>query len=556
MVSNASVFEPFISHIMKAYRSLILILTITLSAFIAYGLFTMPSPKDIDEEGFSSERVVKDLEVIAREPHSVAHPEARDRLLDYLTKRLEELGGTPQTYVYPNITSRKFTFDAKNLLAEFPPLRTSEDTTYLLLMAHHDSRYPWKLMGDTVTAMGAIDDGYGLGVILESVNQALKYRKDWNQGIKVLFTDAEEVDLQGMKAAHTYNKEIFDNVGLILNIEARGPFGPALLFETSPGNERLVKLYADHARYPFGYSITNAVYQQMPNGTDFNIVRDSIPGLNFSPVEDINHYHTDLDNIHNISEKTIQHYGEQIMPIMQEYLTNKDYADKRYFLAEEDVVYFCIPLLGTFHFSKNHYGLLNVGVFFLLLHLLFRARNLSWKATLKESGVAIALSLAPVVVGEIIAWLSAMLVGARFRLFGTVQGIPFDNALMLVSVLLLGVGMIRYYRCNLYSSLFTLMILSLVFLLTAGENMMFFIPLCIGTLSLMLWEATSFRIFPLLGVFLILLHAFSFVYVIAMALTIGALGLVLLVAFYDLLVIIPLAKGYLTGRASSQKPWP
>lgn len=539
---------------MKTYRSLILTLSIALSALVAYGVFfSMPSPKDVDAEGFSSARVVKDLEVIAQEPHSVAHPEARDRLLNYLTERLEKLGGNPQTYVYPNITSRKFTFDAKNLLAEFPPLKASSDTTYLLMMAHHDSRYPWKLMGDTVTALGAVDDGYGLGIILESIHQALKYRKEWNQGIKVLFTDAEEVDLQGMKAAHQYNKEIFDNVGLILNIEARGPFGPALLFETSPGNERLVKLYADHARYPFGYSITNMVYQQMPNGTDFNIVRDSIAGFNFSPVQDINHYHTDLDNIHNISEKTIQHYGEQIMPLMKEYLTNKEYAEKNYFLAEEDVIYFSIPLLGTFHFPKNTYWLLNIGVFFLLLHLMFKQNNLPWKTILKPSGIMIALGLGWIVIGEVIAWLSALSVGARFKLFGTVQGIPFDNAVILLSVLILVVGMVRFVQ-NLYASLFTLMMLSFIALIIAEENMMFFIPLCIGTLSVMLWQATSSRIFPLLGVCLILLHAFSFVYIIAMALTIGALGLVLLVAFCHLIVVIPLAKLYLADKASSRMP--
>lgn len=549
--------EPSIIHTMKTYRSLILILTLVLSALIAYGiLFTMPSPKGIDEEGFSSARVVRDLEVIAKEPHSVVHPEERDRLIDYLSKRLETLGGNPHTFVYQNITSRKFTFDAKNILAEFPPLKTSSDTTYLLLMAHHDSRYPWKLMGNTVTAMGAIDDGYGLGVILESIHQALKYRNEWNQGIKVLFTDAEEVDLQGMKAAHQYNKEIFDNVGLILNIEARGPFGPALLFETSPGNERLIKLYADHARYPFGYSITNMVYQQMPNGTDFNIVRDSIPGFNFSPVQDINHYHTDLDNIHNVSEKTIQHYGEQIMPIMQEYLTNPDYKDKDYFLAEEDVVYFSIPLLGTFHFPKNTYWLLNIGVFFLLLHTLSKERNIRWKSICLQSVITMAISLGLVIIGEIIAWISALLVGARFKLFGTVQGIPFDNFAILVFMIILVVGMIRYYYNSsmLQSSLFVLTILSFISLAFAGENMMFFIPLCIGTLTLTLWRATSTRIFPLLGIFLIGLHAFSFVYIIAMALTIGALGLVMFVAFCNLIIIIPLAKSFLTDKVSNQIP--
>ena len=346
--------------------------TIILSAFISYGLFTLPFPESIHEEGFSSARVVKDLEVIAKEPHSVAHPKERAKVLQYLTKRLEELGGNTQTYVYPNITARKFTFDASNVLAEFPPLKPSIDTTYLMMIAHYDSRYPWKLINDTVTSKGAVDDGYGLGVILECVHQALKYRESWNQGIKVLFTDAEEVDLQGMKAAYKYNKEIFNDVGLILNIESRGPFGPALLFETSPGNEQLVKLYANHARYPFAYSIMNMVYQKMPNGTDMNVVRDSIPGFNFSPIADINHYHTDLDNIHNISKTTIQHYGKQIVPIIKEYLINTIYTDKEYLKAEDDLIYFSIPLLGMYHFTKNQYWLLNIGLCFLLLHLLMK----------------------------------------------------------------------------------------------------------------------------------------------------------------------------------------
>ena len=238
---------------------------------------------------------------------------------------------------------------------------------------------------------------------------------------------------------------------------------------------------------------------------------------------------------------------------MKEYLTNKEYAEKGYFLAEEDVIYFSIPLLGTFHFTKNTYWLLNIGVFFLLLHLMFKQNHLPWKTILKPSGITIALGLGWIVVGEVIAWLSALSVGARFKLFGTVQGIPFDNAVILLSVLILVVGMVRFVQ-NLYASLFTLMLLSFIALIIAGENMMFFIPLCIGTLSVMLWQATSSRIFPLLGVCLILLHAFSFVYIIAMALTIGALGLVLLVAFCHLIVVIPLAKLYLADKASSRMP--
>ena len=543
---------------MKQHRPLFLIITILLSAFIAFGFLSMPSPKGINKEGFSAARVIEDLKVIAQKPHSVAHPEERAEVLRYLTDRLEELGGNTQIYVYPNIKARKFTFDASNVLATFPPLKESSDTTYLMMIAHYDSRYPWKLKKDTVCPYGAIDDGYGLGIILESVYQALKYRKDWHQGIKVLFTDGEEVDLQGMKAAYKYNKEIFDNVGLIINAEARGPFGPALLFETSPGNERLIEFYTNHVCYPFAYSLTNMVYQQMPNGTDFNIVRDSIPGLNFSPIADINHYHTDLDNIENISAKTIQHFGEQITPIIKEYLTNATYADKHYFKSEEDCNYFSIPLLGMFRFSKSQYWLLNIGIFFLLLYTMHREKSLCWKSLLRESSKLMGISLCILAAGELIAWMSALLAGARFKLFGTITGIPFDNAIIIFSLMALTIGMIRYYRArkntlqHLYVSMFTLMIFSILFLLVIGENMMFLIPLCISTIALTLWKATSFSLFPFIEIFLLLVHSFSFIYIIAMALTIGALGLALFLAFFSLIVIIPLAMDTPTDKASNQ----
>ena len=164
---------------------------------------------------------------------------------------------------------------------------------------------------------GAADDGYGVGVSLETVSEALEFREDWKQGIKVLFTDAEEVGMMGMTALWENDPQVFDNVGLMINVEARGPWGPALLFEACPGNEKVMELYADAAKYPYTYSLTTVVYNFMPNFTDFTIVKDSIPGLNFSTIVDVNHYHTDLDNFSNINPKSIQHYGEQILPIVE-----------------------------------------------------------------------------------------------------------------------------------------------------------------------------------------------------------------------------------------------
>ena len=229
------------------------------------------------------------------------------------------------------------------------------------------------------------------------------------------------------------NKEIFDGVGFFINVEARGPFGPALLFETSPGNERIMELYTNHANYPYTYSLTNMVYQKMPNGTDFTIVKDSIPGINLSAVADINHYHTSLDNLHNISEKTIQHYGAQVVPVALTYLTDPAYADIDSLKADDDTVNFTVPVLGLFNFSKGIYKVINVAVFVIFLLLMafagVRGRIKAAKV-FKASLICLASAIGVLILGELAAWICALISGARFKLFGIIAGVSFDNVAM------------------------------------------------------------------------------------------------------------------------------
>ena len=77
---------------MNKFRPFILALIIVLSALLAYGLWTRPNPQPADAQGFSSARVVKDIEVMSKEPHSVAHPQERAKVREYLVQRLEGLG--------------------------------------------------------------------------------------------------------------------------------------------------------------------------------------------------------------------------------------------------------------------------------------------------------------------------------------------------------------------------------------------------------------------------------------------------------------------------------
>ncbi len=571
---------------MNRFRPLVLLVTVVLAGFLAYGFLTRPNAKDADYEGFSAARVTKDIAVFSKKNHSVAHPAERAEVRDYLVSRLNGLGAdTVKLFEYDSLVGPQnkhvvYTFDAVNVLAEFSPSADIDDPTYLLLVAHYDSRYSQPMPKDTVWSYGAADDGYGLGVILETVNQAVQYRDRWNQGVKVLFTDAEEVGMMGMKAIWAEDREVFDNVGFMINLEARGPFGPALLFETSPGNEKVMELYADAARYPFTYSLTTVVYTFMPNFTDFTIVKDEIPGMNFSTIADINYYHTDLDNFSNISEKSIQHYGAQVVPVVKEYLTNDVYADRDYFRSEDDTVNFTVPALGFFNFSKGMYKVLNAIVFVLfLLALAFEGLRGRLKAmsVFKMSLSILGTAVGVLALGEGIAWLCSVIAGAKFKLFGVIYGISFDNVVMIASMALMAVASVLVYVVGrrkavrsasgsmrasavsnavakhannvLYGALCLMLVMSAALLFTIGENLMFFIPLICATFAMILYRSTTLKFWLLAAMALILLHAFSFFYALAMALTIGAFGAVAMLAFLDLMVLRPVTYFYLLNTA-------
>ena len=569
---------------MNRIRPIILAFAVVAAGLLAYGLFTQPTPKSADAEDFSAARVVEDIAVISKDHHSVAHPQERAQVREYLIDRLEGLGAdTVMTFRYDSLVGPEnrhveYTFDAHDILAEFAPLEGTGNSPYLMMVAHYDSRYSQPMPKDTVWSYGAADDGYGLGVTLEVVSQLLKDRKEWKQGVKILFTDAEEVGMMGMKAILQNDKHVFDNVGLMINLEARGTYGPVLLFETCPGNEKVMDLYADAAKYPYTYSLTTTVYKFMPMYTDFTAVKDEIPGLNFSNIADVNHYHTDLDNFSNISEKTIQHYGAQVLPVAKAYVTG-DFQDKDAFKAEKDTVNFTVPGLGLFNFSKTSYLIINIVlalVFFLLCGFEVMRGRLSVAKALKTSGIVLVLAITVLALGELVAYLCSIAAGAKFKPFGTVAGVSFDNIAMIVSTVVLALCSVMIYMnirrkavrktaasmrhsagvaaasknafVFLYGTLFLMTVLALVLVFALGENLMFFIPLFCATLAVILWHVTSLKVWLLAAIVFILLHAFSFLFALAMALTIGAYGAVAMLAFFDLMVLIPLADLYLTER--------
>ncbi|MEI9932928.1 MAG: M20/M25/M40 family metallo-hydrolase [Rhizomicrobium sp.] len=104
----------------------------------------------------------------------------------------------------------------------------------IVLLAHYDS---------VPAGPGASDDGAGFASILETA-RALRARggKSLHPVIAVI-TEGEEAGLLGAQA-FLENPALKARVGAVVNADNRGTRGRSLLFQTSPGDSRLIDLYA------------------------------------------------------------------------------------------------------------------------------------------------------------------------------------------------------------------------------------------------------------------------------------------------------------------------
>lgn len=515
------------------------------------GILTRPGVEGADSSSFSAVRAAQDIEVISREPHSLENPHARSLVRDYLAERLKETGFDVQIKQYDSVKMRSGNYTSiSNVYAEAGPLN-GEANSSLLMIAHYDSRHSFKAGGETHLSFGAADDGYGLGVILETARLAMKYRDKWKQSFRIIFTDAEENRLDGIRKALENEPDFFRNTGLAINIEARGVKGPAILFETSAGNERLVELYSK-ADYPFSYSLTSAIYRALPNDTDFSPVKETIPGLNFSVIDNLDYYHTRHDNYSNISLKSIQHYGSQVIPIAREFLTDVKYSEPMYLKGERDLVYFTVPFTGIISFSKSGYTVLNI---LILIISLFSIVSAFKKQRVSARGFfyALSASLFISVLIPLLAYLGTRAIclvnDAPYRLislahlrFDEVFNILFISAIIPVIFFLGKAGLKRrlFSEPELAASSVTIMsAIALALYIATGENFFILVPLLFSLISFSAGDDFLSRYMALAGVFITLLTVTPFIYSIQVALGSGALFITVFYMVLLALTIVP-----------------
>ena len=289
------------------------------------------SDDDVPLSEFSTKRALEQVKNISQKPHFVGSAN-HDVVANYLVNELRKMGLETSIQEGFSFTENGILTKSKNILAR---IKGGNSQKALLLLSHYDS-------APHSYSKGASDAGSGVATILESVRAFTYAKKQHKNDIIILFSDAEELGLNGAAlfvTQHHWAKE----VGLVLNFEARGSSGPSyMLMETNAGNAGLVKEFsAANAKYPVSNSLMYSIYKMLPNDTDLTIFRKNgnIQGYNFAFIDGHYNYHTAQDDINHLSKNTLAHQGKYLMPLLN-YFSNADLSTTQ---TNEDDVYFSIP---------------------------------------------------------------------------------------------------------------------------------------------------------------------------------------------------------------------
>ena len=341
---------------MKNIYTLISILIISLTVYFSFNDLSPSSKKSIESTGFSVENALNHLKVITKEPHytsSYYHQEVQN----YIINELDKMGLETEIQNQVVLSSRRVGTNAANIIGTIKGSRSGKS---LVLLTHYDS--------SAHSSFGASDAGSGVVTILEGVRAFLSKNIIPLNDIHVVFTDAEEIGLLGAEA-FVKNHKLIDNVGLVLNFEARGSGGPSyMLMETNGMNSKLISEFANaNPRFPAANSLMYSIYKMLPNDTDLTVFREqaNINGFNFAFIGDHFDYHTSLDTYERLDRNTLLHQADYFMSMVNHFsksdLSNLD--------SDVDYVYSNFPFLKLIYFSNSWiYPLLILSaIFFLVL---------------------------------------------------------------------------------------------------------------------------------------------------------------------------------------------
>ncbi|HDP35807.1 MAG TPA: M20/M25/M40 family metallo-hydrolase [Candidatus Hydrogenedentes bacterium] len=256
-----------------------------------------PFPDTAPETEFSAARAMKHVEVMARKPHPASSAE-NDRVCEYIQGQVRALGLEMTLIDDPKHDGGNRVEWRRAVLGR---IRGTNPTKAFAMDAHFDS---------TPYGPGAADDIACIAAMLETA-RALQQGPPLENDVIFCFADQEEVGGNGARAftEHPW----FEEVGVMLGLEARGVRGPSLMFETSDENGWLIRELKRSGVAARANSVMFSVYDRLPFGSDFGLYKRHVPGYNLAFIDGFGYYHTRLDRPDKVSLASIQHHGDYML---------------------------------------------------------------------------------------------------------------------------------------------------------------------------------------------------------------------------------------------------
>lgn len=254
-----------------------------------------PQPVSAHEDTFSAGRALRHLDDIAAAPHPTGS-RAQARVREYIAAALRNMGLHPRELSgVARAPAEPATVGAvTNLYTRIPG---TNPTGSVLVVAHYDS---------VPIGQGAADNGANVAAVLE-IARVLHAGRPLRNDVGILLTDGEESGSLGAKAF--IDSGVIDDPSrvAVVNLEARGVSGPAIMFETT-GTGLTSAISAAGA---VATSASGEVYRALPNSTDLSVFGEAgMRGLNLAFIGDAQHYHTARDDIASVDPGSVQDMGD------------------------------------------------------------------------------------------------------------------------------------------------------------------------------------------------------------------------------------------------------
>lgn len=382
-----------------------------------------PRPASAAEDAFSAERALGHLDDIATNARPTGS-QAQARVREYLVAELRELDLRPrQLSGVAQAPAEPATVGAvTNVYARIPG---SAPTGAVLVVAHYDS---------VPTGPGAADNGANVAAVLE-LARALRAGAAPRNDVVILLTDGEESGSLGAKAFADSGVLGDPSRVAVVNLEARGGSGPAIMFETAGTGLGS----AIHAAGAVATSLSDEVYRALPNGTDLTVFGEAgMRGLNFAFVGGADRYHTSHDDITSVDPGSVQDIGDAALA------ATRDLAATDLRRSGPATTYF-----GVFGALVSYpeglvlplAGLALLG--FVALLWLGRRRGLSPQLVGRCAATFPLVLLAPVLIGLAGSWGLGFADPDSALTYGFTSALPWYAA---AEVALVAVGVIAWYR--------------------------------------------------------------------------------------------------------------